>query len=463
MPTANYDLTLEKIQRIEAILLRPLDFKKVVQEVVDEVISDLGGRKLGYRIVVLTLVDKKSKLLKRYSVTQTVEAKRALKVMGKDFGVSFRSINIPFSAKDNASIQAINTKKPVEVHEFSKILVPGVTKEQALLAQKKSGIKSSFVFPIIVRDLVIGTIIFSTSKKRRLCQKESDLLSYYTGIVGLAVQNSMLYSRLASKSLELSKANKELIKIDSQKDEFISIVSHELKTPISIVKTNLWMLSHVGAESLNLQQKKLISEMKSGLDRLGRMVNNILDVSRIQQGRLIIEINEYDLQPIVETVVSEFSETLKQKNLKISYCKNFGTAFVDKEKFMEVLANLISNAIKYTKKGGIKISCKSTGEFLRISVTDTGVGISKEEQKNLFKKFSRAQAGLKEDSPGASTGLGLFIVKRMVEEMGGKCGVKSTLNKGSSFWITLPTKPVVNIVNTEKQVKLKKWQEQTKL
>lgn len=463
MPAHNYDLKLDKIQQIEAILLRPLNFEKVVQEVVDEVIRDLEGRKLGYRIVVLTLVDKKSKLLKRYSVTQTAEAKKALNVMGKNFGVSFRSIDIPLSFRENASIQAINTKAPIETHDFRQILVPGVTPSQALAAQEESGIKSSFVFPLIVRNSVIGTIIFSTSKERKLSKKESNLLSYYTGIVGLAVQNSMLYSKLASKSSELAKANKELIKIDSQKDEFISIVSHELKTPISIVKTNLWMLSHVGSDSLDTKQKQLISEMKSGLDRLGRMVNNILDVSRIQQGRLIIEIKEQPLQPILDTVVSEFSETLKQKKLKIIQCKDFKSGFVDKEKFMEVLANLISNAIKYTNEGGIKISCKQQGDFVKISVVDSGVGISKEEQKNLFKKFSRAQAGLKEDSPGASTGLGLFIVKRMVEEMGGDCGVESTLNKGSRFWFTIPTVSKVKVETTEMQSKLKKWQEQNKL
>lgn len=463
MSAPNFELTLESIKSLEEILLRPLDFKKVVQTVVDEVIKDLVGRDLGYRIVVLTLLDKKNGLLKRYSVTQTKEAKKALKVIGINFGESFRSLNIPISYDENASIKALKQKKPQAVHDFRDILVPAVSPDAAIKAQEQSNIKSSFIFPIIVRGEVIGTVIYSTSMQRGLGDKEENLLSYFTGIVGLAIQNSILYSKLATKSSELAKVNKELTEIDAQKDEFISIVSHELKTPVSIVKTNLWMITHVGGKNLSEQQLKLLSEMKSGLDRLGRMVNNILDVSRIEQGRLIVDIQQHELQQIVDTVLSEFRQTMEQNKLTLVVSKNFTSAYVDKEKFMEVLANLVSNSVKYTKKGGIRVNCVEENDYLRISVTDTGLGISKKDQGNLFKKFSRAQAGLKQDSPGASTGLGLFIVKKMVEEMGGNVGVKSTLNRGSTFWFTVPTKPVIKNETTGDRNKLKKWQEQTRL
>lgn len=276
------------------------------------------------------------------------------------------------------------------------------------------------------------------------------------------------YFKLNFRNIYYAKSEKECVvslvdithevQVDMQKDEFISIASHELKTPISIVKTNLWMLKHFDETNKNLDanQRKFLEEIDQGIVRLARIVNNLLDISRIEQGRFVIEEELEDVDAVIKGSIDTFKELAQGKNLKLVYpTKKIGKVYIDKDRFLEVLDNFISNAIKYTEKGGIKVNVWKEKKKIKVSITDTGPGISTEEQKRLFKKFSRAKEGLKQHSIGASTGLGLYISKRIVEEMNGEVGVKSTVGKGSTFWFTLPVsklkhKKEGDVVNTEK-------------
>lgn len=237
----------------------------------------------------------------------------------------------------------------------------------------------------------------------------------------------------------------EEVAIDKQKDEFISVASHELKTPISIVNTNLWMFKHISKDRIDKKQIHFIEEMEYGLSRLSKIVNNLLDISRIEQGRFVLDEKEVDLDALIEESMNYFEDLTKQKGLKlIKPHKKVGKWVIDKDRFREALDNFISNAIKYTDNGGIKVNLNYDKNSVTVMVTDSGPGISAADQNRLFKKFSRAKEGLKQETAGASTGLGLYITKRIIEEMGGKVGLKSQIGKGSTFWFSIPKRAKVS-------------------
>ena len=280
---------------------------------------------------------------------------------------------------------------------------------------KKDEVKKNFGDPIIVK-------------------KESDEEAYYK----LNFNNILINPETKECVISLSDITDE-IELDRKKDEFISIASHELKTPVTIIKTNLWMFEHTLNMELTKSQKRLLWETDEGIKRLSKIVSNLLDISRIEQGRLVVEKKKVDINQLIEEITTSYKEIVKKKKLKLIYEKvNLKEVFTDRDKIVEILDNLISNSIKYTKRGHIRIKLFSGRKEVKIAVSDTGPGIAKKDYPRLFQKFGRGNAGLKQQVLGASTGLGLYISKRMIEELGGKIGFASEIGKGSTFWFTIP-------------------------
>lgn len=234
--------------------------------------------------------------------------------------------------------------------------------------------------------------------------------------------------------------------LEQAKDDFISVASHELRTPMTIIKSYLWMLTAKKAGELNTKQLEYLLKASNATQRMIDLINDTLSISRLEQGRV-----EFDLRkiPLVETV-KEYSSDLmikvQERGIYLNIEDNGKEYFVnsDKGKTGEIIMNLVGNSVKFTRSGGITISFDEEPDFVKVMVKDTGAGIDAYDQKNLFHKFGRLDNSYQTVAETGGTGLGLYIVKLYVEGMGGTVGGFSEgINKGSTFWFTLPKSQII--------------------
>lgn len=224
------------------------------------------------------------------------------------------------------------------------------------------------------------------------------------------------------------------------KTEFISIASHQLRTPLSSLKWSLNLLTGPHLGTMNEKQLDYLTIIKESNNRMIRLVNDLLEVSRIEQGRILLNLQEFSLEDLAQTVVNDLSGLASLSNIKIFLQKEAGLpkVYADPQKIGIVLQNLADNAIKYTKgHGNVEIRIERSGsDKARVTVRDEGIGIPKLQQAQVFKKFFRSDNVLKYQTEGS--GLGLFIAKAVVEAVGGEMGFVSEEGKGSVFWFTVP-------------------------
>jgi len=235
--------------------------------------------------------------------------------------------------------------------------------------------------------------------------------------------------------------NKKLKALDIQKTEFLSYASHELKTPLIAISNNLFMLEFLINKDLKKpKENEYIKSLFAQTNRLKRIVNNLLDISRIEQNKLSFNKEAIEIKPLLYNVLSNLKSLCLEKGLSFQNAVAEVTVIGDKDRIYEVFTNYISNAIKYSEKGIIRIYSEIQKDKVFFYVKDEGAGISKINYSKIFTKFGRASAGLQLKSKGASTGLGLYLTKKIIEELGGEVGFKSKLNVGSTFWFSLPIK-----------------------
>ncbi len=241
------------------------------------------------------------------------------------------------------------------------------------------------------------------------------------------------------KSLHDVTAERE---INQMKNEFVSTVSHELRTPLTSIKGYVDLILDGEAGDINEIQREFLQIVKQNGDRLVDLINDLLDISRIESGRIHLKIQPIDIGDAIAGAMDTFKAVLEQTDMSVSVKvpKGLRHAAGDRDRVGQVLINLISNAIKYSPGGGsIVASARQRDNQVLVSVKDTGIGISKEDQAHLFSKFYRVDSSLTRDIGG--TGLGLSICKTIIELLGGQIWVDSTVGKGSTFSFTLPIAP----------------------
>jgi len=258
----------------------------------------------------------------------------------------------------------------------------------------------------------------------------------------LLEHNRQLTEQIKEQNEELLSLNQKLQNMYEAQRSFSSTVSHELKTPLAAIKMAIDIIMSETPGALNGQQKDFLQKAKNNVDRLGRLVHDILSLTRLESGKTKLELIEGDLAATIKDVVEIQSSVASQKNIYLKMEKEEALPAVafDQDKIHQVLHNLISNAIKFTEQGGITVSVAANNEknYVQVAVQDTGYGIAEADIPKLFNKFQ--QLGDPEKRKEGGTGLGLAICKEIVSQHQGKIWVESSAGKGSSFCFLLPIK-----------------------
>lgn len=244
-------------------------------------------------------------------------------------------------------------------------------------------------------------------------------------------------------TFSITRSMEGLAEANQLKSEFISIVSHQLRSPLSNLKWSVELLMSGRVGNITEKQAEYMKILKDNTGRMGELISDLLTVSRIEQGRFPLEKAEFSLKELAEQIIGRYKAVAEDSQVELSLeaAEDLPQAFGDLSRIKMVAENFVDNAIRYIKGGGeVRIKIEPKNKHLLFSVQDNGVGIPQSDQKNIFQKFFRSKNALKHQIHGS--GLGLYIAKSIVEISGGKIGFKSKENKGSTFWFTLPIKTI---------------------
>lgn len=426
--------TINALWRLLKIILESLDFNIVIQKIVDSVLLELGYLRLGYEIVVLCLVDEKKKVLQRISISQTDKAQQAL----LETPVPFHEITIPLHYSRNLLIKALREKKSQIATSWPDILMPAFTRADALRIQRRLGIQASLIYPVLVKNEATGALIFSMSKPpEKVTPDERDLIRSFSDIVGLAVQNASLYSQIEDANLSLKRTYRQLKHLDKLKDEFVFIAAHELKNPVTAIRGYLYMLQKQMYGGIPAKLKEPIEQLNTSNQQLVQLVNDLLQIARAEAKTITIRTEPVNLCQVVDETIASLKPLAQQKKLALVHdCQEEQRVMADANRLTEILNNLISNSIKYSDKGTIRVSHSVEQTQVVTHVADQGVGIDKEDQEKIFTRFFRSAEEKVKGIPG--TGLGLFIVKQLVDKMKGEIWFTSEKGQGTVFSFSLP-------------------------
>ena len=285
--------------------------------------------------------------------------------------------------------------------------------------------KSIATAPLVISDQIIGTLAVINKKGRRKFKDEDlDLITMLAGQAAIAIENARLYEKAQEA--------------DRLKSAFLASMSHELRTPLNSIIgfTGILLQGLVG--DLNDEQNKQLHMVQNSAKHLLELINDVLDISKIEADQMNIFPEQFDMHALIEKVARTITPLADKKGLglHVEISAEVGQIYSDRRRVEQILINLLNNAIKYTEQGEVFIKCEVRDSFIETRVIDTGIGIKDEELKLLFKPFQQVNTGLSRQYEG--TGLGLAICKRLVEKLGGKISVKSEWGKGSTFFFTLP-------------------------
>lgn len=322
------------------------------------------------------------------------------------------------------NVAAAMTSKDVFIKE------PGRS-EEIIGLEKKYGIEKAITIKLQARDKVIGFVNVTLPADHEILEEDALVLESVGKQVGIVIENLRLFN-------ETEKAYEELKSLDRMKDEFLSNVSHELKTPLVSIGGYSEVLNAGALGALNEGQKKAADAIIRNADRLERLINSILYLSIEESGKMKYTFKPLQIADVIEHSVLDMLPQIKMNNLGIKkqVPDNLSLIKGDEKKLMQVISNLIDNAIKFTPSGDITISAHEDDDKLHIAVSDTGIGMPQEETNNLFKRFYQVDASTTRKYGG--TGLGLYINKLIAEAHNGKIWAESEKEVGTTIHVTLP-------------------------
>jgi signal transduction histidine kinase len=304
-------------------------------------------------------------------------------------------------------------------------------------------------FPLKVRNETIGMLCLFSRTNAKPDQRKLNLVQDICGPVALAIENARLYeevlrhseeleNRVAERTAELAVAMEKAQAADQLKSAFLATMSHELRTPLNSIIGFTGIMLQGLTGPLNEEQLKQMRMVQSSARHLLALINDVLDISKIEAGQLELSNTAFDLRSSIERTARIVSPLAEKKgiDLRLEIGADVAVAVTDQRRLEQVILNLLNNAVKFTDKGYVSVSCRNENDRYVLSVTDTGVGIREEELPGLFRPFHQIDSGLARKHEGS--GLGLSICEKLMEMMGGSIGVESQWGKGSTFTVRFP-------------------------
>ncbi len=410
----------------EITLSSMLDLREVVRKV-----TSVTTAQAELRGVAIMLVNKTTKSLDTLAVSQSGEMDAA----GINIYDIFRHISLPLSGQENILVQTAVGRRRFSTGQFEQVAAGLNPASAEVLAKFSDLVKQTLLYPLVSRDELRGLmILFLGQTESDISEFKKDFLEQLPNIIGIALDNALLFK-------ETQEANEKLKQLDKLKDDFVSLASHELRTPMTVIRSYLYMAIQGKAGELNPKQKFYLDRAYSSTVRLINLVNEMLNISRIESGRMSMNIQKIDLLALVKEVCFELRVRAQELGLALSVAEaELPPVLADADKIKEVLLNFIGNSFKFTPRGGsITVNFETKGDSVYIQVKDTGIGISPAEQDKLFQKFSMIGSSYKVNKTGMQgTGLGLFICKSIIELHKGTVSMYSEgVNKGSTFTFNL--------------------------
>lgn len=442
------NLQLMALNNIGATIRKVMSPSQVIDQVLRAVVQGLG-----FEICLLALLDE-NKMIVRFYVPKGNSYVEALE---KALGKNLSELTLPITDRGNSALMAIMKNRVIIRNDFSELtrgIQPVIASEEAVRAQKELGFRKFVVTPLVAEHKVSGALIGATLKSY-VEENVIDTLDNFANQAALAIESSQLFE-------DLKLANSRLIEANKVKSEFLAMMSHELRTPLNAVIGYSDILSDYSLGTLNDDQTKAVREVLRNARNLLELINNILDLARLEVGRLELNLESFVLRSLIDDVCSTLQPLVQQKTQELTVHQsddNYPEILADSMKLRQILINLLGNAIKFTESNG-KIDvyvdyCEDAAQaralFLKdfsdelagnpafvLRVRDTGVGIKPEDLELIFEVFRQADSTFTRRHQG--TGLGLALTRQLVLLHHGLISVHSEVGKGAEFRVLIPQK-----------------------
>jgi signal transduction histidine kinase len=442
------NIRLEAINKFTSNIITTLDPAKVVQEALDS----LPGL-FGYIGAVFSKYDDQKKTFAIHGFSRNRLTEKAFDFIGKNPLSIAESVEDPKYA-NNINIRALKEGKIIFSDQFSELtegFIPDILSNQI---QKFLNVSGYVAVPIKMKNKLVGVLDFFFTKKNLVEIRESELntLIILTNQFTVALENASLYAQVGQALEQLKMFNNQLQEKYQFEKDMMGIMGHELRTPMTVAR-GLSELVLAKAATTDLIDKPYLKDklekIHTSIIKESDLIQTLLSASHVDNNKFSFNVSRFDFIALVDFAVMTFKNDANSKNLELTFTRPASNIEIisDQARIQEVVTNLISNAVKYTNEGSVMISIEQREGDIYFSVKDTGIGIPKEEMKNLGKKFYRVNQHLDNNVNivrAGGTGLGLYVVKGVLEGLGGRLDIVSELGKGSTFTAVIPLRAKVD-------------------
>lgn len=426
--------TLSVLHALSEITMKASTVPEVSQSIVDII-----ARELSVGVTLLALIDTDRNVLRPVAISHALGEDASATLLNR-FGVD---MVISLDTSDNLAIRATQDKEEKITGNLLDVLTPLATQEVADALEAQTHIKTILIYPLHLGEKSIGVLCLGLTKHADdLTRAEKETLPELISVVTIALDRARLREHIVETNKELSVANIKLEELDKLKDEFVSLASHELRTPLTAIRSYIWMALSGKGGVLPEKIKFYLDRAFVSANRLIKLVNDMLNISRIESGRVSVKLSRNALPMLIDEVIGEIKPKIEEQGLELTVDIAAGTEDViaDADKIKEVLINFIGNALKFTPRGGtILIHAQQKDEMVTVSVIDSGEGMRPEDIGKLFQKFSTlAPSTTADPMTYQSSGLGLYISRSIIAMHGGEVSAQSAgIGRGSTFSFSL--------------------------